>query len=67
MTDIHHDIGRLTAQVEALQDDVSRLNKLMEAQAAQMNRWRGAGAVLILIGAVLGWLVSLIMPGSFRL
>ncbi len=61
MTDREYDLGRLEAQVEQLQRDVSRLTKLVEMNAAQLNRWRGAGAVLVLIGASLGWLISFLV------
>ena len=45
MTDREYDLGRLEAQVEQLQKDVARLTKLVEMNGAQLNRWRGAGAV----------------------
>lgn len=61
MTDREYDLGRLEAQVEQLQRDVSRLTKLVELNGAQLNRWRGAGAVLILVGASLGWLISFLV------
>ena len=67
MTDHSHDLGKLEAQVEQLRVDVVKLSALVEANSAQLNKWRGAGAVLILIGAVAGWLLSLMIPDGFRL
>jgi hypothetical protein len=67
MTDHAHDLGKLEAQVEQLRVDVVKLSALVEANSAQLNKWRGAGAVLILIGAVAGWLLSLMIPDGFRL
>tara|TARA_R110002167_G_scaffold86755_2_gene234667 strand:+ start:4172 stop:4366 length:195 start_codon:yes stop_codon:yes gene_type:complete len=62
MIDHSHDLGKLEAQVEQLRVDVVKLSTLVEANSAQLNKWRGAGAVLILIGAVGGWLISLMIP-----
>jgi hypothetical protein len=67
MTNHAHDLGKLEAQVEQLRVDVVKLSKLVEANSAQLNKWRGAGAVLILIGAVAGWWISLIFPDAARL
>jgi hypothetical protein len=67
MTNHAHDLGKLEAQVEQLRVDVVKLSALVEANSAQLNKWRGAGAVLILIGAVAGWLLSLMIPDGFRL
>jgi hypothetical protein len=62
MIDHSHDLGKLEAQVEQLRVDVVKLSALVEANSAQLNRWRGAGVVLILIGAVGGWMISLMIP-----
>ncbi len=62
MIDHSHDLGKLEAQVEQLRVDVVKLSTLVEANSAQLNRWRGAGVVLILIGAVGGWMISLMIP-----
>jgi len=54
-------LGALTAQVADLRRDVSLLHALVREQSAQLNRWRGAGAVLILIGAGMGAIVTVLV------
>ena len=53
-------LGALTAQVADLRRDVSLLHALVREQSAQLNRWRGAGAVLILVGASVGAIVTVL-------
>jgi hypothetical protein len=54
-------MGRLSAQVERLQLDVQQINKTVSKQNDQLARWRGAGAVLTLIGAGVGYFGSAIL------
>ena len=48
-------IGRLEASVEALQKSTDALNEDVKSMSAQINSWRGIGAVLIILGAIFGW------------
>jgi prefoldin subunit 5 len=56
--ELNQQIGRLEAHVEQLQRDMSEIKGSIKTMSDQMNRWRGAGAVLLLVGAVLGWIVD---------
>jgi len=56
--ELNQQIGRLEAHVEQLQRDMSEIKGSIKTMSDQMNRWRGAGAVLVLVGAVLGWIVD---------
>ncbi len=56
--ELNQQIGRLEAHVEQLQRDMSEIKGSIKSMSDQMNRWRGAGAVLVLVGAVLGWIVD---------
>ncbi len=56
--DLNQQIGRLEAHVEQLQRDMSEIKGSIKTMSDQMNRWRGAGAVLVLVGAVLGWILD---------
>lgn len=56
--ELNQQIGRLEAHVEQLQRDMADIKSSIKTMSDQMNRWRGAGAVLLLVGAVLGWIVD---------
>lgn len=56
--ELNQQIGRLEAHVEQLQRDMSEIKGSIKTMSDQMNRWRGAGAVLVLVGAVLGWVLD---------
>lgn len=56
--ELNQQIGRLEAHVEQLQRDMSEIKGSIKSMSDQMNRWRGAGAVLVLVGAVLGWILD---------
>lgn len=56
--ELNQQIGRLEAHVEQLQRDMSEIKGSIKSMSDQMNRWRGAGAVLVLVGAVLGWVLD---------
>jgi len=56
--ELNQQIGRLEAHVEQLQRDMSEIKGSIQKMSDQMNRWRGAGAVLLMVGAVLGWILD---------
>ena len=61
MTDIDRVLGSLTAEVQRLQRDVAELQTMVRAQSEQLNRWRGAGAVLVLVGAAIGTIATFLL------
>lgn len=58
--DLNQQIGRLEAHVEQLQRDMSEIKGNIKTMSDQMNRWRGAGAILLMVGAVLGWVIDVL-------
>lgn len=56
--DLHQQIGKLEAHVEQLQKDVSDIKNDVKKMSEQMNKWRGAGVLLLIIGSVFGFMVD---------
>ena len=61
--DLNQQIGRLEANVERLHADMAELKADIKSISNSVNRWKGAGAVLLIIGTVLGFVVD----GVYRL
>ena len=61
--DLNQQIGRLEANVDRLHADMAELKADIKAISNSVNRWKGAGAVLLIIGTVLGFVVD----GVYRL
>jgi tetrahydromethanopterin S-methyltransferase subunit B len=57
--DLNQQIGRLEAHVENLHRDMSDLKQELRNISSMMNRWKGAGALLALIGVVFGFFVDM--------
>ena len=60
MEDLNQQIGRLEAQVESLQRQMEELRIDVREMSAVVTKWKGAGALLLILGASLGWLVDAI-------
>ena len=60
MDDLNQQIGRLEAQVESLQHQMSELRQDVKNMSDVVTKWKGAGALLLILGASLGWLVDAI-------
>lgn len=58
MSELNQQIGRLEAQVEAMQKSTDEIRQDVKALTESMNKWRGAGGILLLVGAVFGFLVD---------
>lgn len=61
--DLNQQIGRLEANVDRLHADMAELKADIKVISNSVNRWKGAGAVLLIIGTVLGFVVD----GVYRL
>jgi len=61
MEDLNQQIGRLEANVEALQKEMSELRADVKEMSQVVTRWKGAGVVLLIIGASLGWLIDALL------
>jgi len=66
--DLHRDIGRLVGTVEQLERKVDQLSTDVASVKAQADRWKGAFAVILGLGALVGWfadkLWSVLNPGQ---
>lgn len=60
MEDLNKQIGRLEAQVESLQRQMEELRIDVKCMSDVVTKWKGAGALLLILGASLGWLVDAI-------
>ena len=60
MDDLNKQIGRLEAQVESLQHQMSELRQDVKNMSDVVTKWKGAGALLLILGASLGWMVDVI-------
>jgi len=60
MDDLNQQIGRLEAQVESLQHQMKELRQDVKNMSDVVTKWKGAGALLLILGASLGWLVDVI-------
>lgn len=58
--ELNQQIGRMEAQIENLHRDMNELKVELKAISSAMNRWKGAGALLALIGVVFGFFVDLV-------
>ena len=56
--DLNQQIGRLEAHVENLHRDMSELKAELKNISAMMHKWKGAGAILALVGIVFGFFVD---------
>jgi len=59
MEDLNQQIGRLEAQVEELQRQMSEMRQDIKCLSNLMTKWKGAGAVLLILGACFGWIADL--------
>ena len=54
-------LGKLEAQVESLQRQVEQLSIDVKCVTDVMTKWKGAGVLLLILGASFGWLVDIIL------
>lgn len=56
MNGIEHEIGKLTAEVSALREEVRQLRTKQAEMNDQINRWKGGLPVLVAVGGFIGWM-----------
>ena len=61
MDDLNQQIGRLEANVEALQKEMAELRLDVKQMSQVITRWKGAGVILLIIGATAGWLIDALL------
>ena len=54
-------LGKLEAQVESLQRQMEQLSIDVKCVSDVMTKWKGAGVLLLILGASFGWLVDVIL------
>ena len=54
-------LGKLEAQVESLQRQVEQLSIDVKCVTDVMTKWKGAGGLVLILGASFGWLVDIIL------
>jgi len=64
--ELNQQIGRMEAQIEMLHRDMGELKTEVKSIASAMNRWKGAGALLMIIGVVFGFFVDLVFKALGR-
>mgnify|MGYP003634400662 FL=1 len=60
MDDHNKQLGRLEAQVESLQRQMEELRIDVKCMSDVVTKWRGAGVLLLVLGASMGWLVDIV-------
>ncbi len=60
MDDHNKQLGRLEAQVESLQRQMEELRIDVKCMSDVVTKWRGAGALLLILGASMGWFMDVI-------
>ena len=58
--DLNQQIGRLEANVERLHADMAELKADIKSISNSVNRCKGAGAVLVIVGMLLGYVVDMV-------
>jgi len=58
--ELNQQIGRLEANVERLHADMAELKADIKSISNSVNRWKGAGAVLVIVGMLLGYVVDMV-------
>ena len=58
---LNKQIGRLEAQVESLQRQMEQIRIDVQSMTEVVTKWKGAGVLLLILGASFGWLVDLIL------
>jgi hypothetical protein len=60
MEDHNKQLGRLEAQVESLQRQMEELRIDVKCMSDVVTKWRGAGVLLLILGASMGWLIDIV-------
>jgi hypothetical protein len=54
-------LGKVEAHVESLQRQMEQLSIDVKCVTDVMTKWKGAGVLLLILGASFGWLVDIIL------
>lgn len=54
-------LGSLIADMKTVMEKTEKIEKKLDSVVAMTNRWKGATAILIIVGGVIGWLSNLII------
>lgn len=56
-------LGSLVANMETLMERTDKIEKKLDSVVAMTNRWKGATAILILLGGAIGWVANFLFKG----
>ena len=59
-------ISSLTEKVDMILDRTAKMEVKIEGIVGMTNRWKGATAVLILLGGLVGWLTNAFLKATGR-
>lgn len=57
-------LGRLIEKSDAASDRLEKIEKKLDDVVAMTNRWKGATAILIILGSVIGWASNFLLKLS---
>ena len=57
-------LGRIEATLVSIDTRMSKVETDLKSVVGTVNRWKGATAILILVGGLIGWLGNLFVKGS---
>lgn len=57
-------LGRIDATLTSIDNRLCKVETDVKSINGTVNRWKGATAILILVGGIVGWLGNLFVKGS---
>jgi hypothetical protein len=57
-------LGRIDATLTSIDARMSKVETDLKSVVGTVNRWKGATAILILVGGLVGWLGNLFVKGN---
>jgi hypothetical protein len=57
-------LGSIEAKLESIDVRMGTVEKEIKSVVGTVNRWKGATAILILVGGIIGWLGNLFVKGG---
>lgn len=62
--DVANALGRIEATLTSIDTRMSKVETDLKSVVGTVNRWKGATAILILVGGIIGWLGNLFVKGN---
>jgi hypothetical protein len=58
------ELGKIVATLESIDSRLEKVEHDVKSVVATVNRWKGATAILIVVGGLIGWFVNLFVKGN---